>query len=67
MKWRMNRKMAGWVLGVAHIAFFLGLACADIGEVRTAEPKPYTWRLPVAILSIVLPPFILGHMAGGEE
>ena len=54
-----------FVGGAIYIAFWAGIAVADVGE--KPECVPYEWWLPLIILAAFLFPFICGYLAGLEE
>ena len=53
-------------LCISYIVFWVGMACADIGEMPTNQPEPYSWYLPLLILAFLLPVAITGYLAGKE-
>lgn len=61
----MNINVA-FVSGVAYIAFWVGVAVADIGEISKCGGE-YEWWLPLMIFLVVAFPFICGYLAGLEE
>ncbi|KKL72388.1 hypothetical protein LCGC14_2085440 [marine sediment metagenome] len=49
-------------IGLCYISFWVGLACADVGE--NYPSGKYHWFLPIAIAVAFTVPFVLGLNAG---
>lgn len=57
-----------FIAGVGYIAFMVGLAWGQVGELP-GPPEPYPWWLPLVMLGVCGFPFGVGYFAGkgGEE
>lgn len=57
---------ADFVVGVAYIAFMVGMGFTEVGKLPDKCGVPYTWELPLTILVLVGFPFLMGIKAGRE-
>jgi hypothetical protein len=59
----MNSKIFGWVSGIAYIAFWVGAAASDVGEM-SGPPELFAWYLPLLMAGLLIPVFLFGFIAG---
>ena len=53
--------------GLIYIAFFVGLATSDVGNIPTDCSEPFPWYVPIGILLMTGLPFVLGYQGGKES
>lgn len=55
-----------FVLGIAYIAGMVGIAWAHVGEL-SGPSEPFSWWLPIGMLTLCGFPFVLGYLAGRDD
>ncbi len=60
-------KIVGWSAGIGYIAFWTGLSVASIGQMPKTPAEPFDWWMPVLMLGLLIPVFIFGWLARGED
>ena len=61
------KKLFTWnVLAIANITFWVGIACASVGEM-TGPSHIYPWHLPFTIFLVFGTATFFGYMAGKEN
>lgn len=55
------------IICIAYIAFITGMAVSAVGRMPESPPEPYSWWLPLAILSIMIAPATTGYLAGRDD
>lgn len=55
-----------FIVGIGYIAFMVGLAWVQVGEM-SGPSEPYSWWLPLTMLGVCGFPFLLGFLAGRKS
>lgn len=60
----MNKFNAEFVGGIFYIAFMVGVAASDVGDIPIIRGEPYGWDLPLVVAIALGFPFYIGYRAG---
>lgn len=50
-----------------YIAFWIGLSVASVGDMPNLPLEPYSWRLPLEMIALIIPIAGLAYFAGKED
>ncbi len=63
----MKRFNLAFVVGIAYMAFWIGLAESKVGEVSKTCGEPYPWYMPLLMAVTVGIPFVLGYLGNKKK